>query len=214
VRRFRSASATSSADAGLATTEAAVARVLPPPLQPTSDVVLAHIYRMNDTTGSGRTANPIFPSAPGSLRPTSAAAIRRISFILRRRRRSRPEFHGQPKNSASPGSTPRHLVVGIVARTDRRPHRHDGYKQRRDALSSLSRHFDFAENINLKAIDIRWHARSAAHGAAVGRCSVHECWSALHRRLRPSQAPITGSRRGNVDGFHCAPISRWWRTVL
>src|SRR3974390_1775986 len=30
------------------TSEAAVARLLPPPLEPTSDVVLAHIYRMTD----------------------------------------------------------------------------------------------------------------------------------------------------------------------
>src|SRR5947209_4499450 len=35
------------------TTEAAVARLLPPPLEPTSDVVIAHIYRMNDTDWLG-----------------------------------------------------------------------------------------------------------------------------------------------------------------
>ena len=35
------------------TTEAAVARILPPPLKPTSDVVLAHIYQMNDTDWLG-----------------------------------------------------------------------------------------------------------------------------------------------------------------
>src|ERR1700761_8888874 len=35
------------------TTEAAVARILPPPLTPTSDVVLAHVYQMNDTDWLG-----------------------------------------------------------------------------------------------------------------------------------------------------------------
>jgi acetoacetate decarboxylase len=35
------------------TTEAAVKGVLPPPLQPTSDIVLAHIYRMTDTDWLG-----------------------------------------------------------------------------------------------------------------------------------------------------------------
>ena len=35
------------------TSEAAVARLLPPPLTATSDVVLAHIYRMNDTDWLG-----------------------------------------------------------------------------------------------------------------------------------------------------------------
>src|SRR5260370_32793471 len=35
------------------TSEAAVARLLPPPLEPASDVVLAHIYRMNDVEWLG-----------------------------------------------------------------------------------------------------------------------------------------------------------------
>ena len=35
------------------TREAAVARLLPPPLEPTSDVVLAHVYRMNDVDWLG-----------------------------------------------------------------------------------------------------------------------------------------------------------------
>ena len=35
------------------TREAAVARLLPPPLEPASDVVLAHIYRMNDVDWLG-----------------------------------------------------------------------------------------------------------------------------------------------------------------
>ena len=35
------------------TSEAAVARLLPPPLEPTSDVVLAHVYRMNDVDWLG-----------------------------------------------------------------------------------------------------------------------------------------------------------------
>ena len=35
------------------TTEAAVKRVLPPPLEPISDVVVAHIYRMPDTDWLG-----------------------------------------------------------------------------------------------------------------------------------------------------------------
>ena len=35
------------------TDRAAIAKILPPPLEPTCDIVLAHIYRMNDTDWLG-----------------------------------------------------------------------------------------------------------------------------------------------------------------
>ena len=73
------------------TTEAAVARLLPPPLQPTSDVVLAHVYRMNDTEWLG----PYGESNVSVGCRLPAANLSRLLLalplpLLRRRRHARP----------------------------------------------------------------------------------------------------------------------------
>src|SRR5271163_4913222 len=127
------------------TTEAAVARLLPPPLEPTSDVVLAHIYRMNDTDWLGPygesnvSVGTRLASADvgGSYSPYLYLSSD-VGIVHGR------EIHGQPKKLGEPRIEHRgDLVVGIVTR--------NGidiltgtmaYKQRRDALSSLARHFD------------------------------------------------------------------------
>jgi acetoacetate decarboxylase len=106
------------------------------------------------------------------------------------------EVHGQPKKFGEPLVEIRgDLTVGIVRRngidvlTGTLPTR-----QRADSLDSLTRHFDFALNINLKAIDqidgrpaIR--QLTARHLADV---RVHECWGGpCTVELRPNaQAPI------------------------
>ncbi len=179
------------------TSEAAVARLLPPPLEPTSDVVVAHIYRMNDTewTGPyGESNVSVGCRLPGTDIAGSYSPYLFLSSdvgVAHGR-----EVHGQPKKLGQPTIEHRgDLVVGTVAR--------NGidiitgtmaYKQRRDDLDSLRRHFDFAENINLKAVD-HIDGRPAIRqltARRLGKVVVHECWSGASTvELRPNaQAPV------------------------
>jgi acetoacetate decarboxylase len=192
------------------TTEAAVARLLPPPLEATSDVVLAHIYRMNDTewTGPyGESNVSVGCRLPGKDIAGSYSPYLFLSSdvgVAHGR-----EVHGQPKKLGFPAIEHRgDLVVGTVAR--------NGidvitgtiaYKQHRDELDSLKRHFDFAENINLKAVD-QIDGRPAIRQLTARRLSdvvVHECWSGpCTVELRPNaQAPVHRLPVVDMlDGFH------------
>ena len=97
--------------------------------------------------------------------------------------------------------------TGEDARRDRHPRRHDACKQRRDALGSLARHFHFAENINLKAVD-HIDGTPAIRQLTARRLadvSVHECWSGpCTVEQRPSaQAPVHRLPVVEMlDGFH------------
>ena len=118
-------------------------------------------------------------------------------------------MHGQPKKLGEPKLEYRgDLVVGTVSR--------NGidiltgtmaYKQRRDTLESLKRHFDFAENINLKAVD-HIDGRPAIRQLTARRLAevvVHECWSGpCTVELRPNaQAPVHRLPVVDMlDGFH------------
>ena len=192
------------------TTEAAVARVLPPPLEATSDVVLAHIYRMNDTDWLGPYGESNV-SVGAQLRSANINGSYSPYLFLSSDvgvAHGR-EVHGQPKKLGEPKIEYRSdLVVGTVAR--------NGidiltgtmaYKQRPDTLESLSRHFDFAENINLKAID-HIDGRPAIRQLTARRLAdvvVHECWSGPSTiELRPNaQAPVHRLPIVEMlDGFH------------
>jgi acetoacetate decarboxylase len=179
------------------TTEAAVRRLLPPPLEPASDVVLAHIYRMNDTDWLG----PYFESnvsvgcrlaAKGIAGSYSPYLVLGSDVGVAHGR----EVHGQPKKFGEPKLDYRgDLVVGSVMR--------NGidvltgtmaYKQRPDTLDSLKIHFDFAENINLKAVD-HIDGRPAIRQLTARRLAdvkVHECWGGpCTVELRPNaQLPV------------------------
>ena len=74
------------------TTEQAVARLLPPPLEPASDVVLAHIYKMNDTEWLGPYGESNVSVRTCSSHPTSAS-------------RTAARCTGNPKRRASRGSS-------------------------------------------------------------------------------------------------------------
>lgn len=178
------------------TTEAAVARLLPPPLEPTSDIVLAHIYKMNDTEWLGPYGESnvsIGCRLPGVAEGSYSPYLFLSSDVGVVHGR---ELHGQPKKLGEPKLEMRgDLVVGTVSRngidilTGTLP-----YKQRRDTLASLTRHFDFAENINLKVVD-HIDARPAIRQLTARRLAdvvVHECWSGpCTVELRPNaQAPI------------------------
>jgi len=177
-------------------TEAAVARLLPPPLEPISDVVMAHVYKMNDTDWLGPYGESnvsIGCRLPGVVTGSYSPYLILASDVGVAHGR---ESHGQPKKLGEPRLELRgDLIVGTVTR--------NGidvltgtmaYKQRRDTLASLSRHFDFAENVNLKAID-QIDARPAIRQLTSRRLSevtVHECWSGpCTVELRPNaQVPI------------------------
>ena len=111
------------------TTEAAVARLLPPPLEPTSDVVLAHIYKMNDTewTGPyGESNVSIGCRLPGTDIAGSYSPYLFLSSDVGVGHGR--EVHGQPKKLGHPKLEHRgDLVVGTVdAQRHRHHHRHDG----------------------------------------------------------------------------------------
>jgi acetoacetate decarboxylase len=192
------------------TTEAAVARVLPPPLEATSDVVLAHIYKMTDTDWLGPygesnvSVGARLPSANVSGSYSPYLFLSSDAGVVHGR-----EIHGQPKKLGDPKLEHRgDLVVGTVAR--------NGidiitgtiaFKQRPDTLERLARHFDFAENINLKAIDHVDGAPAIRQLTArrLAEVAVHECWSGpCTVELRPNaQAPVHRLPVVEaLDGFH------------
>jgi acetoacetate decarboxylase len=179
------------------TTPAAVARLLPPPLEPASDIVLAHIYRMNDVEwlGAYGEANvSVGCRLPGSDIAGSYSPYLFLASdvgVVHGR-----EVHGQPKKLGTPRLEVRgDLVVGSVERngitilTGTLP-----TKQRTDTVDSLNQHFDFAQNINLKAVD-HIDGRPAIRQLTARRLSdvtVHECWGGPNTvELHPNaQAPI------------------------
>ena len=106
------------------------------------------------------------------------------------------EMHGQPKKLGEPRLEHRgDLVVGTVARNGIEVITGTmAFKQRRDSLESLTRHFDFAENINLKAVD-HIDGTPAIRQLTARRLAevvVHECWGGpCTVELRPNaQAPV------------------------
>ena len=101
------------------TTEAAVARLLPPPLEPISDVVMAHIYRMTDVDylgPYGESNVSIGCRLPGTDVVGSYSPYLFLSSdvgVVHGR-----EMHGQPKKSGQPRLEVRgDLVVGVVSAT-------------------------------------------------------------------------------------------------
>jgi len=179
------------------TSEAAVARLLPPPLEPTSEVVIAHIYKMNDVDwlgAYGESNISLGCRLPGSDVAGSFSAYLFLSSdvgVAHGR-----EVHGQPKKLGEPRLETRgDLVIGAVARngidilTGTMP-----TKQRPDSLDSLARLYDFALNLNLKAVD-HIDGRPAIRQLTARRLAdlkVHECWGGpCTVELRPNaQAPV------------------------
>ncbi|WP_342642233.1 acetoacetate decarboxylase [Rhodoligotrophos ferricapiens] len=191
---------------------AAIECLLPPPLEPVSDYVLAHIYKMNDTDWLG----PYFESnvMVGCRFPETGEVggyspylfLSSDGGVIQGR-----EVHGQPKKGGQPHLETRgDLWVGTIAR--------NGidvltgtmaYKHETADIARLSGYFDFALNINLKAID-HIDGRPAIRqltARRLGALTVHECWSGpCTVELRPNiQAPIYRLPvREMLEGF-------WWR---
>ncbi len=179
------------------TTEAAVARLLPPPLEPASDVVMAHVYRMHDTDWLGAygesnvSVGCRLPDA--NLEGSYSPYLFLSSDVGVAHGR---EVHGQPKKQGEPTLEIRgDLTVGLVRRngidilTGTLP-----TKQRRASLDILRGHFDFTENVNLKAVD-HIDGRPAIRQLTARRLAdvvVRECWTGpCTVELRPNaQAPV------------------------
>ena len=179
------------------TSETAVARLLPPPLEPVSDVVLAHVYRMHDVSWLGAYGEcnvAVGCRLPGNDIAGSYSPYLFLSSDIGVSHGR--EVHGQPKKLGRPQLEVRgDLVVATVERngidilTGTMP-----TKQRPDAISSLARHFDFTENINLKAVD-HTDGRPAIRQLTARRLAdvvVRECWGGpCTVELRPNaQAPV------------------------
>ncbi|WEX12055.1 acetoacetate decarboxylase [Chelativorans sp. AA-79] len=158
----------------------AMAFLLPPPLEPFGDIACAHIYKMNDTDWLGpySEANFMFGAALNGkpLGAYSPYLVLSSDVGVAHGR----EVHGQPKKLGHPAIEFRgDLIVGRVER--------NGidvltgtlaYKQKSTTPEALKPHFDFATNVNLKAID-HIDGRPAIRQLASRRLAdvtVHEGW--------------------------------------
>ena len=174
------------------TDPAAMAFLLPLPLRPMGDVVCAHIYKMNDTDWLGPygEANVMFGAALGDRQGAYSPYLVLSSDIGVAHGR---EIHGQPKKLGKPSLEARgDLFVGVVERNGidvlaaTLP-----YKQRACDPSRLMPHFDFATNLNLKAVD-HIDGSPAIRQITSRRLAdvvVHECW----------EGPCTVELRANAQ---------------
>ncbi len=161
------------------TDPAAMAHLLPPPLEPVGEVACVHIYRMNDTDWLGpyAEANVMFGARLGERAGAYSPYLVLSSEVGVAHGR---EIHGQPKKLGEPAIAFRgDLIVGTVARngidviTGTMP-----YKQRACDVAEMKPWFDFATNLNLQAVD-HIDGRAAIRQVTSRRLAevvVHECW--------------------------------------
>ena len=191
----------------------AARRLIPAPLEITSDIVIIHMYHMHDADMFGdyyESAVQLPVTLPGTgvsgayspylyLSSMGAVAVGR-------------EIYGQPKKGGEPRLEVRgDLFVGTVRRngieviTATMP-----YKARRAELSEMLEFGDFRSNINLKIIN-GVDGRIAIRQLTARRFEnvrVHECWAGPATiELRPNaQAPVYRLPvRDMIAGFY-------WRT--
>ena len=174
----------------------AIAALLPEPLEMTGEVVMIHLYKMNDTDWLGPycEVNAMFGAKlpdgiPGAYSPYLFLSSD-VGVAHGR------EIHGQPKKSGNPSLDIRgDLLVGTLERngievlTGTMP-----YKQAQCEIERLSGIFPFAVNFNLKAID-HIDGRPAIRQLTSRRLAeldVRDCWCGpCTVELRPNaQAPL------------------------
>ncbi|MDB5657419.1 MAG: acetoacetate decarboxylase [Cypionkella sp.] len=174
------------------TDPAAMAFLLPPPLHPEGDIACCHIYKMNDTDWLGpyAEANVMFGASFGTCQGAYSPYLVLSSDVGVTHGR---EIHGQPKKLGKPTLEARgDLFVATVERngidvlTATLP-----YKQHACDPARLKPYFDFATNLNLKAID-HIDGTPAIRQLTSRRLSdvvVHECW----------EGPCTVELRANAQ---------------
>ena len=174
----------------------AAAFLLPPPLTATGDVVCAHIYRMNDTDWLGPygECNVMIGARLGAREGAYSPYLVLSSDIGVAHGR---ELHGQPKKLGTPTLDTRgDLIVGRVERngidvlTGTLP-----YKQHPCDEAGIAPYFDFATNLNLKAVD-HIDGRPAIRQLTSRKLSdlrIHEAWTGPATvELRPNaQLPVS-----------------------
>lgn len=179
------------------TTKDAVSKHLPPPLSPASDIVMVHVYNMNDTDwiGSFNESNVMIDC---TLEGTNVAGgyspflflSSAIGVSHGREVQGQPKKYGEPKIEFRDD-----LIVGTIKRngidvfTATMP-----YKQQKGDISDLKAYFDFSTNINLKVID-HIDGRAAIRQLTSRKLTdlkIHECWvGPCTVELRPNaQAPL------------------------
>lgn len=170
--------------------------LLPPPLVAAGDVACVHIYRMNDTDWLGpyAEANVMFGAdLPGKASGAYSPYLVLSSDIGIAHGR---EIHGQPKKLGQPSLEARgDLVVGRVERNGIDVLTGTmGYKQRPCDPTRMKPYFDFATNLNLKAVD-HIDGRPAIRqltSRRLAEVTIHECWEGpCTVELRPNaQLPV------------------------
>ena len=179
------------------TSRDAITALLPPPLQPTSDQVVIHIYNMNDVEWLGKYGEAnvmIGAEVPKKARGGYSPYLFLNSDVGLAHGR---EVHGQPKKLAEVClETRKDLLVGSVSRNGI-----DiitgtmGYKQERGTIEDFKKEtFDFGVNLNYKIIphiDGRTAVRQIT-SRTLTDVQVHECWvGPCTVELRPNiQAPV------------------------
>lgn len=177
------------------TDPAAMAFLLPPPLEPVGDIVCVHIYKMNDTDWLGpyAEANVMIAARLGDRVGAYSPYLVLSSDVGVAHGR---EVHGQPKKLGQPSIEFRgDLMVGTVARngidvlTGTLP-----YKQHRIDAGDIAPYFDFTTNINLKSVD-HIDGKPAIRQLTSRRLAdvnVHEAWTGpCTVELRPNaQLPV------------------------
>ena len=160
----------------------AVRALLPPPLEPTNDWVLIHIYNMNDVEwlGSYQECNVMIGARLGEKASRGYSPyIFLNSYVGLAHGR---EVHGQPKKFGDPRlETRKDLLVGTLNR--------NGidvitgtmaYKQQRGTLDELKKTtYDFSVNLNYKVIphiDGRPAIRQLT-SRKLADVKVQECWA-------------------------------------
>jgi acetoacetate decarboxylase len=177
----------------------AIDALLPRPLRRVSDVVMVHVYDMPDVDcmGAVRECNVMVGAALGEGDDQVSGGFTTGLYIdsdvgLAVGR----EVHGQPKKLASPRLEHRgDLTVGTVERNGIEVLTATmAYKQQRAELSELAEHFEFAENLNYKAIPQIDGSPAVAQITArrLSDLRVHECWRSRGSvELRANvQAPV------------------------
>ena len=188
-------------------------QLVPAPLQVVDDLVIIHIYKMNDSDWFGQYYEsavqiPVRLSGTDLFGAYSPYLYLHSDGAVAAGR----EIYGQPKKGGEPKLDVRgDLFVGTVSR--------NGidvitvtmaYKQQRSELAEMAKLGDFRTNINLKVVPNVDGSDAVRQLTArtLADVTVHECWSGEATvELRPNvQAPVYKLPvREVVQGFY-------WRT--
>lgn len=174
-----------------------VRAVLPPPLEPASDVVAVHLYQMNDTDFFGRyNESAVQVDARLSGSDVRGAYSPYLFLDSDGAIAAGREVYGQPKKLGLPSiRIKKDLIVGTVGRNGIRFLRTTTpYKQSPANISEAREILDFVTNINYKVIP------GSTGGVAIRELTarelsdvvVHECWRAPGTvEISPhAQAPV------------------------